>query len=156
MNENINYPFLCKSCNSNHIPDKNGLVHCCDQCKPYLNTISRDSLKEESKDALRFNEGKTPYGELPLDLLDRAAVVMSAGGEKYGKGNYRKGYDNLSSPLSSLIRHIVSVQQAIDNEDVDGSKGFLLDSESKEAHIHHVITSALLLVQAFRMKKWRV
>jgi hypothetical protein len=102
-------------------------------------------------EAARFNTGKTPYGNLPLDLLDGAARVLSKGEIKYSRANYRKGYEDLMSPLHSLIRHVTALQPVIEQELYDKG-GPLFDAESGEAHIHHVITSALILIQAMRKK----
>lgn len=107
-------------------------------------------------EALRFNEGKPRMGYLPLDLLDGAAEVMAYGAQKYSVGNYRKGYKDLQSPLSSLIRHVASLQRAIEEEDVEGFKGHLYDAESGQAHVHHVITSALLLIHSMRLKDYNI
>ena len=119
-------------------------------------------IKEETKGALpkgalRFNEGKTPYAYLPFDLLDGAARVMEYGGKKYGDPeNYRKGYEDLRSPLSSLMRHVGLLQRAIATEDKDGSGGLLIDAESGHGHIHHVITSTLLLLHSLRLKGYKI
>lgn len=109
----------------------------------------------EPTEALRFNENKTPYGNLPLDLLDGAARVMHKGEAKYGRANYRKGYSDLMSPLHSLLRHVAAVQTAIETDDL-ATEGGLYDSETTECHVHHVITSAILLVQALRIKGYKV
>ena len=122
---------------------------------PYICTVCHTLLIEIKEEALRFNETKPNYAQLPLDLLDGAARVMDYGAKKYTPGNYRKGYTDLDSPLASLIRHVVSLQQSIHQEDLNGSKGALLD-ESGFAHIHHVITSALLLVHSMRLKGYEV
>ena len=106
-------------------------------------------------EALRFNQGKTPYGNLPLDLLDGAARVMGKGEVKYGRANYRKGYEDLLSPYHSLLRHVAALQPALEQNLLDQG-GPLYDEESGEAHIHHVITSALILIQALRKKGVRV
>ena len=116
--------------------------------------------RKDDKDkpgALRFNDGKTPYGNLPFDLLDGAAKVMAYGANKYGDSeNFRKGYNDLLSPLHSLFRHSAELQRAIQTMDVDNANGFLLDSESKEAHIHHVVTSALMLIHSMRLKGFKI
>jgi hypothetical protein len=111
---------------------------------------------EAEEEAKRFNQGKVDYSQVPLDLLDGAAKVMTYGKNKYGANNFRKGYSDLNSPLASLIRHTVKVQLAIQQEDLDGSLGCLLDEETKEAHIHHIITSAMILVHALRLKGYKV
>jgi Pentapeptide repeats (8 copies)/Domain of unknown function (DUF5664) len=105
----------------------------------------------KSTEALRFNEGKIPYGNLPLDLLDGAARAMFKGEQKYSRANYRKGYDDLMGPLHSLLRHVAALQPVIERELYD-KDGPLFDAESGESHVHHVITSALILIQAMRKK----
>lgn len=107
-------------------------------------------------EAKRFNVGKPPMAYLPLDTLEGAARVMCMGADKYGTSNYRQGYEDLMSPLSSLIRHVATLQAAVESEDDQGEQGKLLDEESGEAHIHHVITSAMLLVHSMKLKGWKV
>jgi hypothetical protein len=114
------------------------------------------SMEEPATEALRFNDGKPPMGYVPMDCLEGAARVMEKGAKKYGTANYRKGYSDLMSPLSSLMRHTATLQRAIECEDADGEQGHLLDAESGEAHIHHVLTSAMILVQAMKLKGWKV
>jgi hypothetical protein len=114
------------------------------------------NMKKEYE-ALRFNEGKTPYAFLPMDLLDGTAKVMEYGANKYGDSeNFRKGYSDLKSPLSSIIRHLVELQRAVHTMDKDGSKGYLLDSESGQAHVHHVITSTVMLIHSMRLQGFDV
>ena len=108
--------------------------------------------------ARRNSIGKTPYAYLPLDLLDGAAWVMQLGATKYGNGNYRKGFHPLDA-LNSLLRHVTSLQLAVSTEDMDGSAGHLLDDGaggSGQAHIHHVITSTLILLDSMRLKGYKV
>ena len=108
-------------------------------------------------EALRYNSGKTPYAFLPLDLLDGASRVMEYGAEKYGDGeNFRKGYADLTSPLSSLLRHVSELQRAILTQDKDNGFGHLIDEESKQGHLHHVITSAMLLLHSMRLKGYKL
>jgi hypothetical protein len=112
---------------------------------------------EAPKEALRFNEGKTPYAYVPMDLLDGAAKVMQYGAAKYRDSeNFRKGYSDLLSPLSSVMRHLVEVQRSIHTNDLDNTKGYLLDKESGEAHIHHLLTSVMLLIHSMRLKGYKV
>ena len=118
---------------------------------------SSDVKVEAPKEALRFNEGKTPYAYVPMDLLDGAAKVMAYGAKKYNDSeNFRKGYSDLLSPLSSVIRHLVEVQRSIHTNDLDNTKGHLLDKESGEAHIHHLLTSVMLLIHSMRLKGFKL
>jgi hypothetical protein len=105
--------------------------------------------------AKRNSIGKTPYAYLPLDLLDGAAKVMELGAKKYNLNNFRAGFEPIDA-LNSLIRHVSSLQAAIIFDDKDGSQGHLLDSESGQGHIHHVLTSTLILVDSMRKKGYKV
>ena len=145
---------ICIQC-QHVMPVNSGLI--CSSC--YTKNLRAEgfTLQEESKEALRFNEGKTPYAYVPMDLLDGAAKVMAYGAKKYKDSeNFRKGYSDLLSPLSSVIRHLVEVQRSIHTNDLDNTKGHLLDKESGEAHIHHLLTSVMLLIHSMRLKGFKV
>jgi hypothetical protein len=105
--------------------------------------------------AKRNSVGKAPLGYFPLDLVEGAAAVMEYGAGKYSPGNYRKGFPPVEA-LHSLMRHVAAVQAAVEADDKDGSAGLLLDAESGQAHIHHVVTSALILVQSMKKEGWKV
>jgi hypothetical protein len=105
--------------------------------------------------AKRNSVGKAPLGYFPLDLAEGAAAVMAYGAGKYSPGNYRKGFPPVEA-LHSLMRHVAAVQAAVEADDKDGSAGLLLDAESGQAHIHHVVTSALILVQSMKKEGWKV
>jgi hypothetical protein len=116
-----------------------------------------NGVEKQATEALRFNEGKTPYAYVPMDLLDGAAKVMGYGAKKYKDSeNFRKGYSDLLSPLSSVMRHLVEVQRAVHTKDVDNSKGHLYDKESGEAHVHHLITSVMMLIHSMRLKGFNI
>jgi hypothetical protein len=108
-----------------------------------VDPVCSDEVGPVGDEALRFNQGKTPYGNLPLDLLDGAARVMAYGEKRYGRANYRKGYTDLMSPYHSLLRHALALQPVIEQEQFQ--EGGPLYDESGEAHVHHIITSALIL-----------
>jgi len=105
--------------------------------------------------AKRNSVGKAPLGYFPLDLAEGAAAVMAYGAGKYHPGNYRLGFPPVEA-LHSLMRHVAAVQAAVEADDKDGSAGLLLDAESGQAHIHHVVTSALILVQSMKKEGWKV
>lgn len=144
--------------NCSHVPSSkeppvyDGLI---EHMRKMYGTDASGGTELRSGGALRFNAGKTAFSALPLDLCAGAARVMAKGRKKYAKGNYRKGYEDVESPLDSLIRHVGAVQRAVEAEDKDGSKGFMFD-ESGEAHIHHVVTSALLVIQTMQLMGWDV
>lgn len=131
---------------------------------PYLRNFENTSVVSDQKPLQQFvsetgakrnSNGKTPYSYLPLDLLDGAAKVMEKGATVYGLNNFRAGFEPIDA-LNSLLRHVASLQSAIVFEDKDGSQGHLIDSDSTQAHIHHVLTSALILVDSMRKKGFKV
>jgi len=153
--------FICTQCQHNEAVLAGSICLRCYyknlQAEGFTTRGSFDLGEEESKEALRFNDGKTPYAYVPMDLLDGAAKVMEYGAKKYKDSeNFRKGYSDLRSPLSSVMRHLVEVQRAVHTNDVDNARGHLLDKESGEAHIHHLITSVLLLIHSMRLKGFKV
>ena len=116
---------------------------------------AREATFTSETGAKRNSLGKIPYGDLPLDLLAGAAWVMNYGARKYGHSNYRKGFEPRDA-MHSVLRHISSLQAAIEQDDKTGDKGLLLDDETKQAHIHHAITSLLILVQSMHLKGYAV
>jgi hypothetical protein len=105
--------------------------------------------------AKRNTVGKIPYEFLPLDLLDGASKVMKKGADKYGNDNFRLGFEPLHC-LGSLIRHLSSIQQAIQHNDKHDEMGLLLDEETGISHVHHILTSTLILIQSLRVQGWKV
>jgi hypothetical protein len=122
---------------------------------PELASPQREQEYVSPTGAKRNSVGKAPLGFFPLDLCEGAAEVMRYGAGKYSPGNYRKGFPPVEA-LHSLMRHVAAVQAAIEASDKDGSAGLFLDPESEQAHIHHVVTSALILVQSMKKEGWKV
>lgn len=142
MKEEIVTSPVCYNCGINDVCDKKAdTVIACEHKEP--------------KEARRDNEGKIPYANLPMDLLAGSAYVMAYGEKRYGRANYRQGYADVYSPLNSLMRHVSQLQAALEIEDKDGSKGLLID-ESGFCHVHHVVTSALLLIHTMKLKGYKV
>lgn len=100
----------------------------------------------------RFNKSKTPYHLVPLDLLDGTARVFKHGEIKYGRGNYRKGYEDVLETTGSLLRHYTEFQKFLN----DGDEATLYDKETGECHLHHLICSALISLQAMRKNGYKV
>lgn len=126
---------------------------------PAASAAPAETQRTYESGAKRNTVGKTPYGFVPLDLLDGAAKVMAHGSTKYGRleashpdgpdENFRAGFPPLET-LHSLLRHVSELQRAVQTEDRTGARGHLRDADSGQGHIHHVITSALLLLQSMR------
>lgn len=103
--------------------------------------------------ALKFDQDKTQYYLLPLDLLDGTADVFSFGAKKYAADNFRKagGLDPIRT-LSSCMRHLAEIQRAIITNDHER----MADPESGKAHIHHAICSLIMMVDGLRQRGWKV
>jgi hypothetical protein len=123
-----------------------------------MGAISTASSVELSKEfpnnvAMKFDSGKTPYDLLPLDLLDGTARVFKGGEGKYGVDNYRSngGFDP-RRPLAAILRHMSEVQRAI----ITGDQERMIDKDFGEAHLHHAICSALILIDSLRQRGWNI
>jgi hypothetical protein len=101
--------------------------------------------------ALKHDSGKIPYDLIPLDLLDGTARVFGHGLKKYGRNNYRLGFEP-TRPLGAILRHLAEVQKAIET----GDNTHMIDSETGEAHLHHAVCSLLILIDSLRKKGEKV
>lgn len=109
----------------------------------------------EASTAIKHDEGKPDYSLVPLDLLDGVAQVFKHGEQKYNRHNFRKGFEP-DRLIASTLRHLTELQSAIRTEDKNGEQGHLLDKESGHGHIHHAISSLLMLVHSLRLKGYKV
>jgi hypothetical protein len=59
----------------------------------------------------KFDTGKLDWSHLPVDVIEPLVAVFSFGAEKYGRENWRKGFENSDNRLhASRMRHIVDCQ----------------------------------------------
>jgi hypothetical protein len=87
--------------------------------------------------AKRDNQGK-PQLSYMLDFpcaMGGLSKVMEFGARKYERNNWKKGQDP-KGVVDSLLRHLASWQS-----------GEVLDPESGENHLHHVVANALMLAE---------
>ncbi len=101
-----------------------------------------DRIKTIKKElgALKFDEGKPGYSNIPRLALTEVAKVMTHGSLKYGKYNY-SGEIESSRLTDALERHL---NQYLTNKDID---------ESGYHHIAHVAANALMLLDGILTKK---
>lgn len=67
--------------------------------------------------AIRDDLGtKPPMELLPLDLLERLAILYGKGAEHYGSNNWRKGQP-ASAVIGSLLRHLSKIMKGDTTED---------------------------------------
>lgn len=97
------------------------------------------SMKDEVL-ALKFDEGKPGYSNIPRLALNEVAKVMTHGQLKYGKYNY-SGEIESSRLTDALERHL---NQYLTNENID---------ESSYHHIAHVAANALMLLDGILTNK---
>lgn len=88
---------------------------------------------------LRFNEGKTRHDLIPQFAQEQYARVLTAGADKYGDNNWKKGMQ-WSKVIASLKRHIVAFESG---EDIDKETGIL--------HMAHVMCNAAFLVEYYKI-----
>jgi hypothetical protein len=83
----------------------------------------------------KFDEGKPALSILPVEALEEVAKVLSYGATKYGKNNYKGGF-NRSRLIDAALRHLYADAAKID-----------LDDESNLMHLAHAAASILMLIQ---------
>jgi hypothetical protein len=105
--------------------------------------------------AIRFNEGKAPMQYLPLDQLQGLCKVLQSGEFKYGRSNWRHGFDPFVS-LGSVIRHLSEIRLAIEVEDKSNEQNHLYDKESGMPHIDHLLASLIILRNDMVLKGYKI
>lgn len=103
----------------------------CSVCeKQFYITIAELSRQElfncKSPACVRSSGGGTKHdtGKAPLSLVPRIALelearVMAMGAKKYGKFNYRAGFD-YSRLIDAALRHITAFNDGQDNDEESG------------------------------------
>lgn len=82
--------------------------------------------------AIKDDNGKERYSDMPLDVLKEVSKAFTYGGNKYGKYNYSKGME-WSRYYDAAMRHLNSFMTG---EDID---------ESGNHHLSHAIASLMML-----------
>jgi hypothetical protein len=93
---------------------------------------------EEGK---RYNEGKLKWSLVSWKALVPMVRVLEFGAKKYSGWNWTKGL-KYTEVCESLMRHTYSFLEGEDN-----------DSESKIAHVGHILCNAMFLSYMFLFRK---
>lgn len=94
---------------------------------------------EEKGQGLRFNSGKTRHDLTPSFAQEQYARVLTAGANKYGDNNWRKGM-NWSKVVASMKRHLLAFESG---EDFDTETGIL--------HVAHIMCNAGFLCEYYKI-----
>lgn len=84
--------------------------------------------KAKPKSALKFDSGKPDLALVPRASVEAIARAMMFGAEKYGRDNWRLGFDDNTRVLAAALRHIFAY--------VDGER---TDPESGLSHLDHAL-----------------
>lgn len=84
--------------------------------------------------AKKHDEDKIDLSLLPLPALELAARALMHGEKKYGRNNFREGFDT-NRLVAASLRHIFAWQNGRD-----------LDEESGVSHLGHALAALSMLV----------
>ncbi len=98
-------------------------------------------MKKRIEKALRFNEGKLKWSLVHYASLAPLVLVLMFGAKKYAPHNWKKEMD-LTEILESLQRHLAAL--------FDGE---LVDKESGQLHMGHVMCNAMFWVYHYTKNK---
>ena len=60
---------------------------------------------DPNKQGVKFDDGKTRYDLVPVELTEAVALILGDGAKKYGDRNWEKGMA-WSRPFGALLRHL--------------------------------------------------
>lgn len=83
----------------------------------------------------KHDQGKPPISLIPRYALEEEAKVMGYGLEKYGRDNWRKGWD-WSRCSDAILRHMIAFNSGED-----------LDPETGISHLAHIRCNAAFLLE---------
>jgi len=90
--------------------------------------------------AIKHDGDKPRYDLIPFDALDSIVKVLTFGADKYGAGNWEKGFA-YGRLLGATLRHVTAFARGED-----------LDLETKMPHLAHA-ASCLLMLLALTLRK---
>jgi hypothetical protein len=98
-----------------------------------LSDLFEQALKDNAKQALRYNEGKLQWSMIDFKSLEGMVRVLEMGARKYSKDNWKLGMP-VTQVCESLMRHLFAYMSGEDT-----------DPESGESHMSHVLVNAMFV-----------
>ena len=98
------------------------------------NYVSEPAADTSSQPAIKRDDGKPAMSLLPMDALHEVAKCLAFGADKYGRYNWRNGFD-WSRLEAAMLRHYAAYQRGEDR-----------DKESGHLHTAHMAVNALFLL----------
>lgn len=94
-------------------------------------------MKENPKHIQAQKEGKIPFEFVPLASIAGASRVLQHGASKYGKKNWRIDHIKASTYQGAFMRHLSAYYD-----------GELVDPDSGESHLSHIMANCLVMLDA--------
>lgn len=101
--------------------------------KPYGDCVKHTKPEGEAG-GTKHDSDKPDLSLLPFKALEDVARVMMFGAAKYGRSNWKKGFDE-HRLISAALRHLGA-----------HTEGEAIDSESGQAHLAHAACNLLFLI----------
>ena len=95
--------------------------------------LFEQGLRDNFKQALRYNEGKLQWSMIDYKSLEGMVRVLEMGARKYSKDNWKLGMP-VTQVCESLMRHLFAYMSGEDK-----------DPESGENHMAHVLVNAMFI-----------
>ena len=95
--------------------------------------LFEQGLRDNAKQALRYNEGKLQWSMIDFKSLEGMVRVLEMGAKKYSKDNWKLGMP-VTQVCESLMRHLFAYMSGEDT-----------DPESGESHMSHVLVNAMFV-----------
>lgn len=102
--------------------------------------LFEQALKDNSKQALRYNQGKVNWSLVDFKSLEPMVDVLAYGTKKYSRDNWRLGMP-ATQIIESMLRHTFSLLN-----------GEFIDNESLCYHVGHIQCNAMFLAYVLAEK----
>lgn len=111
--------------------------------EPTLIDLSKITIMQPPKTAIRYDDGKINWSLVPFEALEGMAEVLTFGAKKYASWNWTEGGGfSYIRVINSCLRHLFAFMRGEDK-----------DPESGLSHISHAQCNLLFLAYYIRDKK---